>query len=1130
MRLERLDLTRYGRFTDRSLVFAPPAPGAPDLHIIYGPNEAGKSTLFSAWLDLLFGIPMRTRYDFLHPGPTMQIGAGLSHTGAALDVRRLKRNSASLVDRHDAGLPEAALQAMLGGLSRDGYSAMFSLDDETLEKGGDSILANRGDLGEMLFSASAGLSGLAPQLESLRADLDGFHRSGKRSGWLYDAKKQLADLDKQRRETEVSAGALQKLLREAQAAEEVWRDARGREEAAQADLDRLQELAGTLPLLAQLSGLEDRLGPLQLLPDASPEVQERFAQIEDDRRDLTNRRRDRALRLQGLEESRAALAADPDTLGQATAIEAAEALRSEHDTAVKDLPRRRSEVEEADARVRALLAQLGQHGARAEDLCLPNARISALRALLTVRSGLSGTATTAAQETKKAAALLEREHERLGDPGPAEDEAALAALLARLRAQDPADALARAMRDRDQARSRQDSALATLTPWTGDGDALATLAVPPGWQVGEWEKGQETARQQELDARRDAGVQREELSRLQSEAAGRGAAQAASGMTLADAASARSSREALWATHLTELSATSAHRFEQALREDDRISALLAEAMAAARREALDLAAQDIAAARLEGAEARLDAALKAQRGIEAEIAAASAELGLPGGTLSDLKSWLDLRIAALTERTALRDAETTVGRGKEAQDAAIRSLGAALRKPASDPPETFEILLASAVARVDAAERRREARQRLAMLASDLRERRQAQLDAETAFGAWQQDWKTASHDSILAGYAETDEGLGTVLDLLDRLGSEYQTAAGLTDRIRKMEANQRRFLEAKAAVLTVLSADDDMSWTEVLARLRRAQDAVRDDETLARQIAQEQQQDADDRRMLEARDVDAAAIGASLGWTEADGSLSDYLARCRESTTLRQSIDALRNDLRDRPEPVEGEDSGTIRQRAADLKAELQILRNDTEMRLATHLEAKRRIEDVGGDDVLARIAITRENLLLDMRERTEAHLARRLGLIAFEAGLRRYRDQHRSAMLTRASKAFSRLSQGAYSGLAAQPDGAQEVLVALSAGGGAKLAVDLSKGTRFQLYLALRIAGYHELAHSRPTVPFIADDIMETFDDARSAAAFTLLAEMSQIGQVIYLTHHRHLCDIAISVCPDAKIIDL
>ena len=130
----------------------------------------------------------------------------------------------------------------------------------------------------------------------------------------------------------------------------------------------------------------------------------------------------------------------------------------------------------------------------------------------------------------------------------------------------------------------------------------------------------------------------------------------------------------------------------------------------------------------------------------------------------------------------------------------------------------------------------------------------------------------------------------------------------------------------------------------------------------------------------------------------------------------------------------------------------------------------------------------------------------------------------------MLSRASAAFRTLSRGAYSGLAAQPEGASEVLVALPASGGSKLAADLSKGTRFQLYLALRIAGYHELAVSRPTVPFIADDIMETFDDDRAAAAFSLLGEMSRSGQVIYLTHHRHLCDIARAACRDVRVTDL
>jgi uncharacterized protein YhaN len=127
----------------------------------------------------------------------------------------------------------------------------------------------------------------------------------------------------------------------------------------------------------------------------------------------------------------------------------------------------------------------------------------------------------------------------------------------------------------------------------------------------------------------------------------------------------------------------------------------------------------------------------------------------------------------------------------------------------------------------------------------------------------------------------------------------------------------------------------------------------------------------------------------------------------------------------------------------------------------------------------------------------------------------------------MMARASQAFRTISRGAYTGLAAQPAKDGETLIALSASGGSKAADELSKGARFQLYLALRVAGYHEFVRARTCVPFVADDIMETFDDFRAEEAFRLFAEMAGVGQVIYLTHHQHLCDIALKVCPSAQI---
>lgn len=89
MRLQRLDLLRYGRFTDTHLAL--PASDS-DIHILFGPNEAGKSTALSAIEDLLFGIPGNSHYNFLHDYGSMRVGAVLESGGKTLEVRRRKGN------------------------------------------------------------------------------------------------------------------------------------------------------------------------------------------------------------------------------------------------------------------------------------------------------------------------------------------------------------------------------------------------------------------------------------------------------------------------------------------------------------------------------------------------------------------------------------------------------------------------------------------------------------------------------------------------------------------------------------------------------------------------------------------------------------------------------------------------------------------------------------------------------------------------------------------------------------------------------------------------------------------------------------------------------------------------------
>jgi uncharacterized protein YhaN len=110
MRFSRLSLERYGRFEDCELTFR---SGSPDLQIIYGANEAGKTTSLSAVSDLLFGFPTRSPYNFLFDYSLLRVGAMLEDSGRTIACRRKKGTSATLLDGDDASIDEAPLIAML---------------------------------------------------------------------------------------------------------------------------------------------------------------------------------------------------------------------------------------------------------------------------------------------------------------------------------------------------------------------------------------------------------------------------------------------------------------------------------------------------------------------------------------------------------------------------------------------------------------------------------------------------------------------------------------------------------------------------------------------------------------------------------------------------------------------------------------------------------------------------------------------------------------------------------------------------------------------------------------------------------------------------------------------------------
>lgn len=86
-------------------------------------------------------------------------------------------------------------------------------------------------------------------------------------------------------------------------------------------------------------------------------------------------------------------------------------------------------------------------------------------------------------------------------------------------------------------------------------------------------------------------------------------------------------------------------------------------------------------------------------------------------------------------------------------------------------------------------------------------------------------------------------------------------------------------------------------------------------------------------------------------------------------------------------------------------------------------------------------------------------------------------------------------------------------------------------MSEGTRDQLFLALRLAALELHLEQSVPLPFIADDLFINYDDGRAKAGLEALAKLSEMTQVIFLSHHEYLVPVAQSVFGDRlNVIDL
>ena len=1207
MRIERLDLARYGAFTDRSVEFGERREGCSDLHVVFGPNEAGKSTLFSAWMALLYGVPSKA-YAFRHDPESLEIRARLQLPDGTVELARAgcaKRGR--LLDAEGRSADPAILSGALRGLDERDFATMFSLDAAQLEEGGNAILSSDGRLGELLFSGGSGLAGVGEILATAREDAKEFFVPGGSARQLNKLKTELAELEEKLAETDTNVSEHRKLIAARDEAHEAHLSAVREFERAQRRGTAIRQLLDAMVARDERDEADERLAALGELPEAPPEWKALAATLATEAAELKANGAALAERRRRLDEEAGALQTDDAALAVAEALDA---LREPHGEgqpdletrmkgAVHDLPRRETRLSEIDTEVAATLRAIGldtETGVAAGDCLLPLDTASRIRSLAAERDVLRAALESAAEERAESERALEaarRRAERASEAAGSIDAGTHEVLLARVRRL-RRDGLEPAL---DHAERRLESARAGLAGRlpSDPGSALEALrSLPPisPARVEEWRGASSQIDRREAE-------RRAALEALDREAAGLGANRGGYDVPSdEEARQARATRDEAWTEHRRALEAgedakATGETFGVSMRADDALTARrldaatrLAELRAGERRLAVISAEREV----LERSTITSDE----RTALRARVAAALApyaEAGLARGTaieplfesdrasieIAAVADWVEAHRLLVREAAELSKLEADRDAAAAALEREHEALAATLAPLDLPGTEGFGALLDAAEAWLarsgSLAEEARRGEEAVQQAEAAL-ERRAATLDAaKVKLADWANAWTEAVGSTFLAGHRAFGDGIDpdtrTVVELLDRaisLETLLTERRAVERQILTMRADVASFLEALARIASALGlATPDMaSWAEVDRAARRRVELARNAASQAERLATQRGEieDEEERHGL-ARAAHTARLAEMSERLETDdpARMMPLLDRIAQRDAVRLARDAAdrriahcMRGLAEEParelasegaiehgEPstdgLDGLDRDALGAEGGRLSSMLPRLAEERDEAAGRLAVADSALGRVGGDDAAARLASARQALKLEIESGARRMLALEFGVEAAARALHRYRETHRSDMLERASDAFAAMSCGSFSGLETLPDLNDEKLAAVRPDGShvriqpegrgkGRSEGGLSKGTRHQLYLALRIAGYHELAAARTPPPFMCDDVLETFDDGRSAATLKLLGEMSQRGQVIVLTHHEHMLDLARRTVPGVR----
>lgn len=1173
MKILSLHLMAFSHFTNRVFDLS---RGKEGLHIIFGPNEAGKSSSLRALRQVLYGIPAKSTDNFRHAHPDMRIGVTLKHSdGSILKAVRRKGNSKTLrnMDKETEVIEAAVLQRFLGNINQTTFESMFGIDHATLVSGGEAILKGSGELGQLLFSTGSGIANLKSVQESLEKELQDLYV---RAGSTRRINKQLTDYSEAK-----------KTLRESELPSSEWerhdqalKVAIGRKKQLddqlqkfEISLARLARLRDAIPLIAERSLYLDEVQKFAEIPILPENFADEARAMIEQATILTREQDHDEQKLSTLVGEIAALDLPETILDQSNRIEMLQQTLGSHQKAAIDKSGLVQNLEDEEERAKSCLRDLGKECdfEAAQEFRLSVQEKTRLRKLALERKALWQAKRDAEAQLKRNSESIQQCRDAITKIGQLPDCEKLSAVF-RLAQQD-AQIEQRCAGERRTIEKKYKQILLDLRklgvriPADVSESNLNTaplsefmnlLPVPDSETIEQFDR-EIASTNKELENTRDRLQQLSEELRLAKEQL-----EAHANMRdvpdESDLVSLRESREKGWKLVLKSWkksqadsaeiesfcsSLQQANDLESAyvwtVSQSDLISdRLRTEADSVARKAQLTRLTKQLderreeASKKIASAEATLTQKTNDWRALWSELAdrfATPSQAKMWKPAFQNLLKSLDTLIAEIDKLE--QDEQRSVDLKLEL----IRELQR-LNKIASDFSQNTALIEIIPLAQ-EALEHARSSKQTFADLEKTLAKLNSERLtlteiDSKCAgeIESWSAAWDPAVAAVGLAASTSPEE-ITAFLDRLDQFFAHYEQIANFKRRISGIDRDADKFKNDVFELAKQLMPDAQLdsaerTANELYARLKKAKEVFARRKLVAEQQTELQEAiavrkaalsnlaDKKQRMMLEAQvqsETDLIEAARKSEQRRRVNELLDNYNRQLIRIAPDCSLESLLKECAEKSLETLNKEIPELTENVQQLQAE----RDQIQVTIGSELQI---IKGMDGAALAAESAARVQQILAELGQDVEQYGRLRLASLILKKSIERYREKHQSPILKRASEIFARLTNNNFAGLQEDfNDKGDPVLFGVKAETGSLTPIEgMSEGTCDQVYLALRLASLSLYLDREEPLPFIVDDILVNFDDQRSLATLRVLAEFSKRTQVIMFTHHQHIVELA------------